>query len=173
MDTFLEIIKYLIPSLIVLATAWLLLRTFMQAWDKKDTAGDRTELLRISGPIRMQAYERLILLLERIQPSSLILRINLPGKTASELQAILLQEIRNEVDHNLSQQLYVSSEAWDKVKSTREDLIRLINTAVGKLPADAVSVDLAQQILVLSMETNLMGEQAIEYLKQEARKEFF
>ena len=103
-------------------------------------------------PIRLQAYERLALLLERISPESIIMRVNKPGMTAKQLHSELLSSIRAEFDHNISQQVYISNEAWEHVTSARGKVIHLINTAADQVKDEATALILSQQIYEMTME---------------------
>lgn len=174
MNELFEILKYTLPSLVVLATTWILLRTFLQHEAIKREQALKPELQKASLPVRMQAYERLVLLLERLQPAGLILRTNFPGMNAASLHAALIQAIREEFDHNLSQQLYVSAEAWDLVRKSREQTIQLINTAAAQTSPESSTADLAEKILVKDMESAMPGiDEAISFLKKEAKETFF
>ncbi len=174
MNTFLEILKYILPSLVVLAATWYLVKAFLDHEENNKILQLKMDVQKTILPVRMQAYERLVLLLERLQPAGLILRTNIPGMTASNLHSALLQAIRDEFDHNLSQQLYVSVQAWELVKNSREETIKLINTAGSQVSTDASSTDLAQQILISDIDTSpLLANQAIEFLKKETREYFF
>jgi len=147
-----ELLKYMLPSLVVLATAYFLLKMFLEKEAEKNQVQLRLDNQKISLPVRMQAYERLVLLLERIEPAGLVIRTNLPGMTALQLQTALVQSIRSEFEHNLSQQLYVSVKAWEMVRNAREETIKRINTAAMQLAADATSADLASLILMNDMD---------------------
>jgi len=98
-------------------------------------------------PLRLQAYERLILFIDRINPTNLLLRLHQQGITVSVLQSVAVQEIRTEYQHNITQQLYVGSETWTVVRKLKEDTIAMINNAVQGLPPDANGVDLSKLIL--------------------------
>jgi hypothetical protein len=174
MDTFADILKYILPSLVVLATTWYLVRAYLLYEDKKKETQLKLELQKASFPLRLQAYERLVLLLERLQPAGLILRINIPGMSVSIMHSALIQAIRDEFDHNLSQQLYVSSKAWELVKNCREESIKQINTAASQLSPDDPATELASKILVQEIDqSNNSGDLAIEFLKNEVRENFF
>ncbi|HOV12565.1 MAG TPA: hypothetical protein PLL90_12460, partial [Bacteroidales bacterium] len=122
-------------------------------------------------PVRLQAYERVILLLERISPSSLILRVARPGMSAVELQAALLQTVRDEFEHNLSQQIYLSGTAWDMTRNAKEEMIKIVNLASARLNGDATAADLGSVILELAMaKDKLPVNMAIDYIKKEARQ---
>lgn len=97
--------------------------------------------------LRLQAHERLIVFIERINPSNLFIRLHHPGISLTELQAIILNEIRSEYQHNITQQLYISSATWDVVRKLKDDTIAMVNNAVKNLPEDATGVDLSKKIL--------------------------
>jgi hypothetical protein len=171
MDFFFEILKYILPAAIAIAGVYLVIHRFFQQETRKMDLDRQQALRRETFPVRMQAYERVVLLLERISLNQLILRVSKPGLIAVQFQALLIHTIREEFDHNLSQQVYISSKAWELVKTAREEMIRLINTAAGKLPKESPSADLAGQILELyaSLEDDPVSR-AIEFVKQEARR---
>lgn len=98
-------------------------------------------------PLQLQAYERLILLTERIALPNLISRLNTQGISASEMQAILIQNIKHEYDYNISQQIYVTSEAWDAIRNLKEQNIHIINQVASFLPADTSGSDFNKQML--------------------------
>ncbi len=174
MQSLSELIKYTVPSLVVLATAYYLLKMFLEKETEKTQMQMRLDVQKISLPVRMQAYERLVLLLERIEPAGLLVRTNQPGMNALQLQSALVQSVRSEFDHNLSQQLYVSTKAWEMVRNVREETIKRINTAAMQLPADATSADLASLILINDIDTQQSAvKSALDLLKSEARINFF
>lgn len=168
MDAFLEILKYTVPALVVFLTTWMIMRIHYQNEENRRRtevamAGQKTIL-----PIRLQAYERLALLLERISPESIIMRQNLSNMTARQLQSELLSSIRAEFDHNLSQQVYISHEAWERIKNARSTIISLINTAAQQIEPNASAYSLSQKILDMVMEhkSSLSGP-ALDLLKKE------
>ncbi len=174
MQAFFELLKYTVPSLVVLAAAYFLLKMFLTSEAEKTKMQLKLDVHKISLPVRMQAYERLVLLLERIEPAGLLVRTNLPGMSATQLQSALVQSIRSEFEHNLSQQLYVSDKAWEMMRNAREESIRRINMAAMKLTPEATSADLASLMLVNDIETEQsLIKSALDLLKSEARSYFF
>ena len=174
MQALIELLKYTVPSLVVLATAYYLLKMFLEKEAEKTQMQMRLDVQKITLPVRMQAYERLVLLLERIEPAGLLVRTNLPGMNASQLQSALVQSIRAEFEHNLSQQLYVSTKAWEMVRNAREETIKRINTAAMKLAPEASSADLASLILINDIDAEQSAVKgALDLLKSEARINFF
>jgi hypothetical protein len=166
-----EALKYTIPSVVVFFTAYFLLREFFQNEGKKRQSELMGEKIRVSLPLRLQAYERIILLLERISPHNLVMRVYKPGLSVQEFQQQLVQSIRDEFSHNLSQQLYVSPQAWDLVKTAREEMVRQINTAAAQLEEEAGATELSNQLLSMSVE-KMATRKAMDFLKNEARKNF-
>jgi len=171
MEVILEILKYTIPALIVFLTSYLLIVSQNKNDEKRRhyelaMTGKKTIL-----PIRLQAYERLALLLERISPESIIMRQNLSNLSAKQLQTELLTSIRAEFDHNLSQQVYVSSEVWERIKNARSNIISLINTAAQQIEPNASAYTLSQKILDMVMEhKNSLTAPALVMLKKEAQE---
>jgi hypothetical protein len=173
MNVLSEILKYILPSALMLLAVYLVIQKFLQKeslrFEKEREIARQKEVF----PVRMQAYERIILLLERISPSNLILRVNKPGINAVQFQSLLIQNIRDEYDHNLSQQLYVSSRAWGSVRTAKEEMIRMINVAGADIEKEAPATELAGKFLELhaSLENDPVAR-ALEMLKQEARELF-
>ncbi len=174
METLAELLKYTVPSLVVLAAAYFLLKLLLDREAEKTRMQMRLDVQKVSLPVRMQAYERLVLLLERIEPAGLLVRTNMAGMNASQFQSALTQAIRSEFDHNLSQQLYVSTKAWEMVRNAREETIKRINTAAMKLTPESSSADLASLILINDIDAEQSAVKgALDLLKSEARLNFF
>jgi hypothetical protein len=124
---------------------------------------------RITLPVRLQAYERVVLFLERISPGNMVMRVHKSNLGVKQFQQLLISNIREEFDHNLSQQLYMSGDAWEKVKAAKEEMIRLVNMSAANLPGEATSTDLSQKVLEMSLEKSATRH-ALEFIKNEARK---
>jgi hypothetical protein len=168
METLADILKITIPALIVFLTAWVLLRNMI----RNDQDKRRQELIlqnsRTVTPIKLQAYERIVLFLERISFESLLVRVSSPDMTANQLHSALLNSIRSEFEHNLSQQIYMSPKAWEVVKNARSNMIKLINTEAEKLPENTTAMFLSKQLLEKVMELEQEPTRAaIDYLKGE------
>ena len=171
METFLEILKYTLPSVIVFLTAFYLIRTFLENENRKKMIDLKAANNGITLPLRYQAYERIILLLERISPVSIVLRVMQPEMSAMEFQSALIQNIRDEFEHNLAQQIYISSTAWELARNAREETIKLINLAGTRVGTDATATDLGSVIFELSAEQDKLPLMtAIEYLKKEVQQ---
>jgi hypothetical protein len=171
METTLEIIKITIPPLIVFLTAFFLLRNLL----RNDQDKRRQELIlqnsRTIMPIKLQAYERIVLFLERISLESLLVRVSSPSMSASELHTTILSTIRNEFEHNLSQQIYISQQAWEVVKNARSNLIKIINTEAEKMPANSSGMAFSKKLLEKVMELDKEPTRAaIEFIKSEVSR---
>jgi hypothetical protein len=168
MEYILDIIKIIIPALIVFLTAWILLRNMI----RNDQDRRRQEIIlqgaRTVTPIKLQAYERIVLFLERISLESLLVRVSSPDMNVSQLQSALLTTIRSEFEHNLSQQIYMSPQAWEVVKNARSNTIKMINSEAEKMKGDAPGIDLSRQLLTKVMELDKEPTRAaIDYIKGE------
>ena len=173
MEVLLEILKYTLPSIILFLLAWYFLRT----WSRQEEQRRKYELtLHMKDeilPVRLQAYERIILLLERIAPESILMRVKRQGMTASQLQAELQNSIRHEFEHNLSQQTYVSNDAWKMVLMAKNHIVKIINDSAGELKEGASGASLGKLILEKVMELKSPPSQvAIDFLKKEVNDLF-
>lgn len=174
MEILRDLILILVPSLLVGTVVYLLLKDFRKTELERLSHSNDLEKFRLVAPLRLQAYERMILLLERIAPSQLIMRNIQPEQSAASLQNVLISNIRQEFEHNLSQQVYISSNAWELIKNAREAVVSDINSAAEKLNSTATATDLAQLIF----EDDITGDastlyKALEFLKQEVRANYF
>lgn len=133
---------------------------------------EHKEALRTITPIRLQAYERMVLFLERMSPNSLVLRSYKPGMDIQTLQVAMTKTIRDEWEHNLSQQVYLSSESWVRIRSAKDEMINLINASAANLPADADPSTLAASIFTNIVKTKSPSDEALEYVKKEIKERF-
>jgi hypothetical protein len=124
-------------------------------------------------PTRLEAYQRAILLMERIHPNSLVMRLHNPGLPAKALQIEFIKSIREEYDHNVAQQLFVSPEGWQMIKNSKEDIIKLINAAGEQMSPTATGLDLSSKIFeMLAQLKQLPSEVTVEFLKKEFQQLF-
>ncbi|MDR9399112.1 hypothetical protein [Salibacter sp.] len=173
MDYLFELFKLLIPSGIVGATVYFVIQQYHENQEKIKALELRKQSKDHVNPTKIQAYERLILFLERISPDKLAMRSQNSKLTAQQHQMAMLTNIRNEFDHNLTQQLYVSSEAWKLVVQGKEEAIRIINISASKCEENASSFDLTQMILSVTAQLEHLPQKvAIEGLKREFRSRF-
>lgn len=172
------ILQITIPALIVGGLAYLMIRIMLRnnrdhlalvleqfRMEQQQQLNERkTQAQKLLLPVRLQAYERLVLFLERIQPSGLVTRMIGQTDNAAHFQMLLVRTVREEFEHNLSQQLYVSDAAWQMVKAAREEVVQLINRSAVGLSGDAGAADLAREVIVGRI---VMIDEAIARLKEE------
>lgn len=124
-------------------------------------------------PSRVDAYQRAVLLMERIHPNSLVMRLHNPGLPAMALQTEFLKAIREEYDHNVAQQLFISPQAWEMVKNSKEETIKIINLAGQQMLPTSTGMDLSAKVFEIVAEVGeLPSEITVRYLKEELQKLF-
>lgn len=150
MSTVAIILVSVLPSLIVAVSAFFIVKYFIENDQKKRMLELKFQSKSITTPVRLQAYERMALFLERIEPNQLLFRVNNPELTAAQMQAVLLSTIRSEYEHNMSQQIYISPEVWESIKRAKENVVNAINIAAGKLSPEAMAIDLDSAIFQIT-----------------------
>ena len=173
MDEVIEILKIIIPAGLVLYGMFITVKSFLNREIERKVLDIRTKNSETVLPNRLQAYERMCLFLERISPNNLIRRLNDSSYNARQFQQVMVVEIREEFNHNLAQQVYVSDEIWHLTRNAMEDVILTINQAAEGLQKDARGIDLARKIFDLHMQKEQDAtSQAIVALKSEVREYF-
>ena len=132
------------------------------------------ELKRLSqkeiSPIRMRAYERLTLLLERTTPEHMLIELNLSEMTPLQVQAHLMRTIRQEYDHNLSQQIYISNEVWDLIDNAKQQTIAFVNSIAQQMPPESNALDYAKTLITAYRSNgDTPNDIALQALKNEAK----
>lgn len=166
---FADILKYTISGLIVFFAAWyfikpLIIQSFnFQKWELKKVSIEKTL------PLRLQAYERLVLFVERINPPNLFVRLQSPGMSAVQLHQLVLAEIRSEFQHNASQQIYISDNSWMLIKKIKDETIALVSNALNNLGPEATAMDLSKAVLthLANLEVDNPYELAVSLIKKE------
>jgi len=170
----LEILKYTLPALIVFLTAYFLLTKYMNRDANLKAIELKMKRDKEIVMLRLQAYERLALFLERINFATVISRVRTPDMLANELQYAMVKNIREEFEHNLSQQIYVSSNAWNLIVQAKEEMMKTVNLIGTQLPSEASAGQLINALFsgIQNANTPLPTEQALEFLKAECRELF-
>lgn len=181
------LISVLLPIVVILISVYLMLRYFSKQNERQfdflkanqdltrlklenERSKDREKVL---IPLRLQALERIILFLERINPPNLLTREMQAGASVGNLQAKLLKSIRDEYEHNMSQQLYISKEGWEHVKTAKEKVVQLVNTSATNLKPDDDAVKMANEILTSGFESNNDPvEKAMNAIKEEVKNNY-
>lgn len=173
MEIVTDLLKIVLPAALVLYAVYLTVTAFLKKQFVEKQLENRSKKLEITLPIRLQAYERMCLFLERISPNNLIVRLNGSATQAIEFQQILMYEVREEFNHNLSQQVYMSHEAWEKIRGAQQEVITLINQAASEVAPDAPPLDLAKKIFEKIIQENRNPTaSALKFVKEEIQQEF-
>lgn len=172
-DPVVQVLVALLPSVVVFLTAFYLIRQFIGMRMGERIGELKKEDHKQVLPLRLQAYERLVLLLERIAPGPLVLRVHASGMSSGMLHSELISTIREEFDHNLSQQIYVSDRAWARVRQAREETIRLINLSYEQTEDGSPGTELSRRIFEnVSRLSHTPSQEGIVALKEEVRRLF-
>jgi hypothetical protein len=142
-----DIVKYTIAGLGIVWIAFYLLKPYLDRDDQIQLLEFKKSLSAQTLPLRLQAYERLVLFIERVNPANMLIRMNATSYSAHDLYILIVEDIRSEFQHNVTQQIYVSSRAWGVLKRVKEDTLGIVNNAVRALPETASGLDLSKTIL--------------------------
>ncbi len=125
-----------------------------------------------SKMLQLQAYERLTLLVDRITLNNVISRVNQPGFSVRDMHGAIMHTINEEFNYNISQQIYVSAEAWNAIKNLRDQSLLVVNQIASILPPEASGLDLARSILEFLMndKRGTLHEVVAEIVSFEAKK---
>ncbi len=173
MQSITELLKILIPAAAVLYGMYLTVQAFLQKQFEQKQLDIKQKNSELITPLRLQAYERMTLFLERITPNNLLIRLSSSGMKVLDYQRVILQEIREEFSHNLSQQIYISHEAWEKTRHAMNEVVALVNTSAAELSPDAPALNLSKKIFekVISGSKQPTTE-ALKFLKEEVQGMF-
>lgn len=145
--------------------AYLLIQKSKEA--QNETSGDSS-----TRALQLQAYERLTLLVDRMALPNLISRVNQQGVSARDMQLLLTRNLREEYDYNISQQIYVTPDAWNAVKNLKEQNMLVVNQLASALPPHATGLDLNKLLLeyLMTDKKGQLHEVVSEVLSYEAKK---
>lgn len=173
MEVAFEILKYILPSAIVFIGVYFVIQNFLESEQRKVELKYKSDNMKLITPVRLQAYERMILFLERISLSNLVMRMYNKGMSAKDLQAAMLKVIRDEYEHNMAQQLYISSRTWRLIKTAREETVKVINSCVEQLNDNSSGLELSQFIIELVAKIEKTPtDVAIEAVRGEINRSF-
>jgi hypothetical protein len=152
----LDIVKYTVAGLGVVWIAFYLLRPYLDRNENIQLAELKKTISGQTLPLRLQAYERVVLFIERINPANMLVRMNNPDYSAAELYMLIVAELRNEYQHNVTQQIYVSPATWAIVKRLKDETLAVANNAIKNLPETATGLEFSRAVLahISSSENN-------------------
>jgi predicted AlkP superfamily phosphohydrolase/phosphomutase len=172
-DPLVQILVAVLPAVVVFLTAFYLLRQVMTDRAAERSAAFRKEDHRQTLPLRLQAYERLALFLERIEPGPLVLRVHKSSMGAETLYEALVSTVREEFEHNVTQQVYVSDKLWSAVRQAKEETIRLVNISFEQVGGKGAGTDLSRRVFEnASRLSHTPSQEAMMRLKDEVRRLF-
>lgn len=160
------------PAVTVGIGLYLVIRAFIRRDQDLRVLEIRASVGKETRMLRLQAYERMALFLERISPGAVISRVLDPDMVNHELQLAMIRDIRSEFEHNLTQQIYISSDAWNLIVSAKDEIIKAIGLIASHMPADTTAQQVARVMLESIDKSGQMlpNHTALEYLKNEARE---
>lgn len=138
---------------------------------KTQSITENNEFKKHFFPMQVDSYQRMVLFLERIAPNNMIMRLNNPGLPARAFQQKLLDTVRQEFEHNLAQQIFISPDAWKMVSNSKEEVVKIINMSATKLEPTALANDLCQGVFEITAALDSQPtEKAIMFLKAELNR---
>lgn len=168
-ETIILVLLAIIPTFIVGTIAFFFFKEHVKNEDHRRDHVISTELQSQALPIRLQAYERLVLFLERISPNKLLIRVSPISSDKDQYENLLIQNIEQEYEHNLSQQIYVSDNCWNTINTSKNATIQLIRKA-GMSEKTNTSDKLREVVLTEMMEITPPTNVALAFVRNEVGK---
>lgn len=163
---FLSLLMYSIPSLITGAVAYYFFKEHTKNEDGRRRFLLQKELQVNALPLRLQAYERMVLFLERITPSNLLIRVAPTSTNKEDYENLIIQNIEQEFEHNLAQQIYVSQDCWSIINASKNATIQLIRKASLLEKTDTAN-KLREVVLTEMLERPAPSDAALSFIKTE------
>jgi|UniRef100_UPI00404AFDED hypothetical protein len=161
-----DLFLFAIPSLITGLIAYYFFKEHTKNEDGRRRFLLQKELQVNALPLRLQAYERMAIFLERITPSKLLIRVAPTSSNKETYESLLIASIEQEFEHNLSQQIYISDECWNIITAAKNATIQLIRKASLLEKTDTAN-KLREVVLTEMMEKRAPSDAALSYIKQE------
>ena len=163
-----DILKFTMAGIATVYVAFYLIKPHLDKSESIQLIELKKTISNQTLPLRLQAYERIVLFIERVNPASMLVRLHSTGLSAAELHSIVANEIRNEFQHNITQQIYVSDRAWAVVTRVKDDTLSVVTNAVKALPETATGLDLSKTVLAhLSHLQNNPYDIALKIVKED------
>ena len=166
-DKLLESIAYILPAVVTGFVAYYMFNGFI----RQNNTEKKMELMAAKKkealPIKLQAYERMLLFCERINPIKMLVRITPISENTNDYLQLLIANIEQEFEHNLVQQIYISDDAWTAIIATKRAIINKLQQ-VSETSNSAN--DLRENVLIDYSKTLPPTETAISFIKSEVKK---
>lgn len=171
----LEILKYILPSVVVLVATVLIVNRFLISEVERKRLAIFAENSDSSMKLRLQAYERLTIFVERMNTKNLISRFYTQQATVQDIQLAMVQSIRAEFEHNVSQQLYVSHELWQTIRAVMEQEITMLNRVGSTCELGAPASEYVKKLseYIVNTESTIPTDIALETINREAKAVLF
>jgi len=172
-----EVWIFLFITLVSLGALVLIVFRFLKKQTDKEVIKLRSELHKQRQefflPSRLDAYQRSVLLLERIHPNSLIMRAHNPKLNATLFQAELVKTVRSEFEHNLAQQIFITAGTWEIIRNSKDEVIKLIHMAGSQMNEKSTSTDLSEKIFeIIAQLEEFPTSIAVKIVKKEFQELF-
>ncbi len=161
-----DLFLFAIPSLITGLIAYYFFKEHTKNEDGRRRFLLQKELQVNALPLRLQAYERMAIFLERITPSKLLIRVAPTSSNKETYESLLIASIEQEFEHNLSQQIYISDECWNIITAAKNATIQPIRKASLLEKTDTAN-KLREVVLTEMLEKRAPSDAALSYIKQE------
>ena len=166
-DKIIESLAYILPAAVTGFVAYYMFNGFVKHQNSEKKLELIAQKKKDSLPIKLQAYERMLLFCERINPVKMLLRIKPLTENTQEYLQLLIGNIEQEFEHNLVQQIYISNDTWTAILATK-------NAVINKLKQVAetsnTANDLREKVLIDYSKTLPPTETAIAFIKNEVKK---
>lgn len=160
------LLMYCIPALVTGAIAFLFFREHVENENRRRDFLIQKDLQKDALPLRLQAYERLSLFLERIKPSKLLIRVNPTSSNKEDYENLLIANIEQEFDHNLAQQIYVTDQCWSITSTAKNATVQMIRKATISDKVDSAD-KLRETILTDMIDKRSPSDAALSFIKEE------
>lgn len=166
-DKLIESIAYILPAGVTGLVAYYMFKTFIQQKNNEKKMELLAARKKESLPIKLQAYERMLLFCERINPVKMLLRVKPLSENTGDYLQLIIANIDQEFEHNLVQQIYISNEAWLSVVASKR---AIVNKLTQVAEASSSAKDFRENVLIDYSKTLPPTETAIDFIKNEVRK---
>jgi len=166
LDKILELLFSLLPALLVAAIAFYFFKQHTDNEERRRRFLLQKDMQKEAFPLRLQAYERIALFLERISPAKLLTRIHPTSSNKEDYENLIVATIEQEFEHNLSQQIYVSDECWNVLLSAKNATIQLVRKANMQEKTDTAN-KLREVVLTDLINKQAPSNTALAYVKNE------
>jgi D-serine dehydratase len=147
MNIFEQVLAFTVPTAMIGGLVYLILNKLLKAENSRRNFELQKLAAQTITPAKLRAYERMVIFLERIAPESMLTRMNINEMTALQLQKNLLMQIKQEWEHNISQQLYIKDDSWIMLSNAKESMIQLVNTCAAEVTLDSTALEYAKHII--------------------------